>query len=322
MRYALIFLFLLFSGCTHHYYVPKKIEKDVNLYESLGSLIKEGTPQVITLRDGSVIDEKGKVIKHLTKGVTAIDATLSKRGSTLFVGEREIEFDKLIVSATKREDLVAVILADGMFVLYDLKSDTRKITYTFDSPIAFTKEAPRVLFYKNMIMIPTLTGQISLFDATTFKKIKTFQISKKELFNNIIFMKVVDDRLIIASRDNIIVIAENFLEYQFGTYRNILADDKNIYIFTIDGKIEKYDMTLKKIKETKFSYANFVSPTFYKNRIVFGENSLFAHLISIDKDFNETKVYNLNVSLASDAFFLGDRLYFYDRSVPLSEIDE
>jgi len=280
---------LLMTGCRQYFEPnPKTLSKPIYVTKSIDSSILDFNRNVATLKNGEVLP----INKKLPKGFIAIDKELAKKGNILLVaGDKQIKFNKLIVTAKKHDNLIAVLFSDNHFALYDLNQNKTITAEKFGEFLAVRKFIAQPYFYKDLLLIPSLDGKLNIFDLRNNKLIKSFVVSQKDYFNNIIYLNVKNDNLIVASRDRVIVISPNMVVNKDFNINHVLVDDKNIYIFTIEGKIIKLNFALKEVASKNFKYANIIFPMFYKNRIYFLVRGDKSFLISIDKSLKD---YTIN----------------------------
>jgi len=293
-KIILILLALFFiTGCsTRQYFEPKKneLQKPILLKKTISSPIIYFTDKVATLKDGTVLPTNEK----LPKGFIAIDQNLSKKGNILRINNKNITFKKLIVTASKKNNLVAILFNDNYFELYDLNQNKAIFSNQFGATLALRKFVAQPYFYKDLLLIPSLDGIMAVFDLKANKIIRSVVVSQKDYFNNIIYLNVKNDNLIVASRDKILVVSPGMVFEKSYNIKHILVDD-GIYVFTIEGNIIKLNFALKKLKEKEFKFANIIEPMFYKNKIYFLSRGGKSLLFSIDKDLNKYTITPLTI---------------------------
>jgi len=316
----ILFIFLL-AGCRS-YYSPKpdKLNKPILVDKTFNSEIEYITKDTATLKNGEVLPIQQK----LPKGFVAIDKELSKNGNILRVNNKNIKFDKLIVTASKRDNLIAILFNGNDFKLYDLEQNKVIASKNFGDFLALRKFIAKPYFYKKLLLIPTLNGKMVVFDLNTNRVVRSIVISQKDYFNNAIFLGVKDDNLIVASRDQIFVITPGMVTDKSYNIKHILVDNKQIYIFTIEGRIIKTNFALKELKVKEFKYANIISPVFYNNKIYFLIRGDKSFLVSIDKNLDKYNVTPLlqkvedkdcdndALDLKRDVFFSNGTYYIGD----------
>ena len=291
MKLKILFLIsiILFTGCsTRSYFEPKKnIQKKIIIKNNLNSTIINVTKNIATLKNGETIPKTTK----LPKGFIALDKELAIKGYILRVNNKNITFKKLIATAKKDNNLIAIVFGDNSFGLFDLNKNKLIYNYNFNPSLANRKFIAQPVFYKDLILIPSLNGKVGIYDKTKNKILNQITVSKKDYFNNIIYLGVKNDNLIMASRDEIKVIAPMMHYSKSYNIRHILVDDNAIFIFTNSGEVKKLNFGLKEINSINFKYAIIVSPSIYKNHIYFLSRGDKSYLIKLNKDFSNYKIY-------------------------------
>ena len=307
------------TGCsTREYYKPKKIEKEVSLNKELPSKIVFFNRKDATLENGDVIPEN----KKLPKGFVSLGNGLAKKGYILLVNNKQIKFKKLIATANKKDNLVVVLFSDNSMKLINLKTNKTLFENNFGDSLALRKFVATPIFYKDLLVIPTLNGKLAIFNLKNNQLIREIVVSKKDYFSNVIFLKVIGDTLIAASRDNIISIAPGVFSQKEYNIKHIIADNNYIYVFTIEGDIKKLNLELKEIDSKLLKFANIIAPTIVDNNIYFVEYGDGTYLIKIDKNLTNLKVYELDSPSIDDSnvFAKNEILYIKDKYIDLKSI--
>jgi len=317
----IVLVVVFFLGCSsREYFKPTKEQlktQTLTIQKQLPSKIVYFTNKQATTQNGIEIPANIK----LPKNFVGIDKDLAKYGDKLFVNGNIVTFKSLVVTAKKRKNLVAVLLGDNTFKLYDLASKKVIFSHNFGPFLAVRKFIAQPYFYKELLLIPTLNGSMGIYDIKQNKLIREVVVSKKDYFNNIIYLGVVKDNLIVASRDNIVLIAPGVDFSKSFTIKHILVDEDGIYVFDVSGMIYKLNFSLKVVKKINLAYANVVSPTIYKNNIYFVENGENNYLVKISKNLSKVSVYplecgdldELNTFAKNGILYMGDKyLYLKD----------
>ena len=298
---------ILFTGCsTRSYFEPKKnIQKEIIVKNNLNSKIINITKDIATLDNGNTIPKTTK----LPKGFIALDKDLAIKGYILRVNNKFITFKKLIATAKKDGNLIAIIFGDNSFSLFNLNQNKIIYNYNFGPSLANRKFIAQPVFYKDLILIPSLNGQVGIYDKTKNKILNKITVSKKDYFNNIIYLGVKNDNLIMASRDEIKVISPMIHYSKSYNIRHILVDNNYIYIFTLSGEVKKLNFGLKELKHINFKYAIILSPTIYNGNIYFLSRGDKSYLVKLNKNLEDYKVYPLE--------YINNQIYSDNQIEPL-----
>jgi len=321
-QYLLLIVLLFVSGCsTRKYYVPNQkvlSNNKVSLQKELPSKIKFFTRDDATLENNTVIPEN----KILPKGFVSLNKDLAKKGYILLVDNKQIKFKKLIVEASKKDNLVAILFSDNSMTLFDLNKNKAVFSEPFDALLGLRKFVAPPLFYKNLLIIPTLNGKLAIFNLKTKQLIREIVVSKQDYFSNVIFLALRGDTLIAASRDNIITITPGIFSQKEYDIRHIFASENNIYIFTLEGDIKKLNLELKEVKSVSLKFANIIAPTLVSNNIYFVEYGGGTYLVKMNKNLENLKVYELDAPDVSDSnvFTKNGVLYIKDKYIDLKSI--
>ena len=297
--FYILIVVILFGGCSSREYFtpnPKKVEKPIYFDKEMNNTIIFFTRKVATLDNYTLLPSN----KKIPKGFLALSNDLSKNGTILRVDGKNIKFDKLIVTASKKGNLLAILFGDNHFELYDLKQHKTISSLSFDRFVAIRKFIASPYFYKDLLLIPTLDGKLVIYDLKQQKMIRSIIVSDKDYFNNIIYLGVKNDNLIVASRDNLIIISPTMVINNKYNIKHILVTDDYIYLFTIEGKVIKLNFDLKVLKEKNFKYANILAPMIYDNNIYFLSRGNKSYLIKLNKSLDDYSVTPLKVKIDED----------------------
>jgi hypothetical protein len=330
MRYLLIIPFLFFAGCVPKVFEPKKVEEkklhSVLIYKNLNDYTKK-TLTFSTLKlkyvkkenfldDGIryekvFYDEKGHKLGKFKK----INNDLAVNGQKLLVisTKKTYNLPFLIFSATKKENLVAIVFENGKYGLFDTDSEKMKFVYDSDSVLSVKYLHAQPLFYKDLILYPLLTGNVAVVDAKVGKFIRYLNISQQQFNDNVIFLKIVNNQLFMATPSKLILFNPNFLIDYKADIKHVISYNGFIYIFTNDGKIIKLDSNLKEIKKVDLPFASFFAPSICKGNIYTVEKQ--KYLIKITPELNITvyKGNDFNTGSFSELKIKGCKIYNDDK---------
>jgi len=306
-KYSLLVLLILFLGCSsREYFTPTKQELLYSLpLEASTNHILDTTASVATTRKYIVLPSKRKLPPHFI----AIDDVLSKNGNVLRVNNENIKFDSLIVTAKKRGNLIAILFGDNHFELYDYHQHKTIFKDTFGDILVLRKFIAQPTFYKDLLLIGTLDGKLVVFDLKANKEIRSVVVSNKDYFNNIIYLAIKGDNLVVASRDHIIVIAPGMIFDKVYDIKHVISTDKNIFVFTISGDVIKLNFELKELARRVFKYADIIAPMVYKNALYFLSRGDESYLIQTNLNLTKDYVYPISTDL-DDIVFAHDGVFY------------
>ena len=328
MRYLLILAVLLFfSGCGVKVYEPKKTEDKKLQSHSEYKNLSEYTKNTLTfstlrlkyvkkenfLDDGIRVekvyfDKKGNSLGKFIK----INNDLAIKGNELYVISTKNKYNLpfLIFSATKKDNQVAVVFENGKYGLYDLTTKKMKFMFDSDEVLSVRYLHAKPLFYKDLILYPLLTGNVAVVDLQSGKYIRSLNISQNQFNDNVIFLKIVNNQLFMATPSRLILFNPSFLIDYSADIKHIIDYRGYIYIFTADGEIIKLDSNLKEIKKVKLPYASFFAPSICNGNIWTVERG--GYLLKITPELNVTVYTGNNFNTKSNAQLKMDGCKIYN----------
>ena len=301
MRIIYFILPFFILGCSTKEYIPKhpidkklksKSHKELYDYTKKSETFRELELKYVkkSFLDNGVrgvyvyYDEKNHKLGKFKK----INKDLAANGDKLLLVKEKkvIKMPYLIYTAVKKGDLIALVFEDNSYGIYSLK-DKKIVFFNRDEPVISAKTLnANILFYKDLILFPLLNGKVAVVDGNNFKFIRNIDLSDDFVIDNIIYMKIVKDNLFIATPKKLILFNPNFLIDYKDDIKHIIDDGKDLYIFTVDGKIIKFDSNLKKLKSVTLPFADFFAPTICKGSIY--TVTYGGYLLKISKDLNVT----------------------------------
>jgi hypothetical protein len=293
-KYLLIIAGLIFVGCSTKHFEPKKVYEKNLKESSLNKKLSDYTYKHLTFvktngffkEKKEYFDENGRSLGEFIK----MNDDLAVNGDKLLIisQKKVIKLPNLIYSATKKGNLVAVVFEDNEYGIYDLQKKDLVFKNSDDGMLEARYIHASPIFYHDLVLFPLLTGNVAVVDLTKKQFIRNLIISQKNINDNVIFLKIVNDRLFMATPHALVLFNPNFLIHYDDDIKYVLDNGNYLYIFTIDGRVVKLDMNLKKIKEIKLPYASFSLPSVCNRKIYTIEHE--DYLIEIDKNLNY-KVY-------------------------------
>ena len=326
-KLSLLFLasfIIIFSGCSNkNYFEPEKIAGEVKYDGRLPSPIIDRTIVSALLENGMFITKNdGLVKKKLPKDFRVINEDddryiiADKSGSIKVISKKDLDvlhernFKDIVASATLKDDLLAVIFANNRLYLYDINENEEYFNEKLDNVYALDSRIANPAFLNDLVIYPTLDGRLIITDITHKKIIRDLVISSEKYFNNVIFLKVIGNRLIAATNTKVMSIDPKGINiYGESEVKDIIFLEDRVYIFTKDGKIVLTTPDLKVLKERKYPFAIF-------SGVIYGE-FIYAiekggYVIAVDKDLITENYFQLPDPIEDLLFTAGDRLYYQD----------
>jgi len=323
IAYVSVSFLLLFAGCSSkQYYEPKDTvsleQKTKNLASPIINLNNDGA----SLEDNSFISKKG-IFKGLQEGYRFLNYSedtliaTDNNGSLSIkdpLTENSFQFDKNIISASKKDALLAFGSIDNSITLYDMQTQkTLFKEYLKHSSLNNVKIA-NPIFLDNIVLFPTLDGKVVIVDLNKKVIVKTINIDPKSDINNIIFLQEIDNSLIAASSKKLFTFVDGKANIKDLDILQIIIKDEFIYVATLDGQVIKYNISLQQIASQKFKFAKI-------NALAYGKY-LYAlesqdYLIEISDDFKNVKIYDFSFDEEEKIFAIENKLYFEDEYIEL-----
>jgi len=322
-KYLIVLILAFFiNGCSSkNYFEPKIVDKkeikfdgeiDLNIAYTYANIavLEDRTLLCDELEFEYKVPDKQRVISVSGGYVISVDEStnilLYNPTKTIIIPS-----PTKIVSATIDGNLLAVLSIDNTAKVIDIQ--TKQTLFINKGSEAFSIDAKMAqpLFVDSLILIPTIDGKLDVVDRDSFTLKSSLIVDSSESFANIIYLKNIDDKLIIATRNRIKSIY-NQKEFNLKLpIKMVKIIDNNIYIFGRDGKIQIYDLTLVNQKQQKFKFARFATAIQSANSIKLYERGGF--LIDISKDLQSYKIYKLEDELEDKLFVINKRIYIGNR---------
>ena len=325
------FFLLIFAGCSSKsLYEPKEVAGYVSFDGNLPAPIADVTRSGATLQNGQVISKKtGLMNVFIPQKDRFLNVT--QKGGVIYtspLGKLSIKdkndkvifshnFSKMIASASLKNNLLAIVFSDNSLMAYDIKDKRIKFVKKLDDVYALDARIVAPYFLGKLIVFPSLDGRLVIVDSVRFKVIRDIVVSSKPYFNNVIFMDVLDNRLVAATQNRVISIDPKSVSFMNVGVKDIVFLGRRIFIFTKDGRVILTNSNLKRLKERKFQFANFSTAIYGQFIYVIEKN---GYLIATDKDLITTNVYKLPSAIENLMFTTSDTLYYDNKYFKLNKL--
>ncbi|MDD3323726.1 MAG: PQQ-binding-like beta-propeller repeat protein [Sulfurospirillaceae bacterium] len=316
---AFLALLVLYGcGTKRQYFEPEQIAGKVSFDGSLPSSIVDVARDGATLGNGQIVTKKGLLDIKFPKGFIyfADDSQryvagtrcgelmiVNKSGDKVF----ETKFDSAIASVALKDNLLAVVLGANRLVVVDLKDGNIAMDLKQDPTYALDSRIASPYFLSSLIVFPTLDGKLVIVDKDTKKTIRDVVITSDKFFANVVFLNVLGDRLVAATKSKVVSINPKSMNYLDSDVKDVVVLENRIFIFTKDGRVLLTDSDLKVLKERKFKFANFAG-AIHGDYIYMIERG--GYLIATDLDLVSVNVYKLPGKIENFLFSSEDTLYY------------
>ena len=312
-KYFLIssLIILLFSACsTKKVFEPKNTTNDWEKYKPLEGNIIDTSLNVALLDNSKVLTTSGVVNVHIGEAYRVISKSESWIISATVGGKlslksldkkKEIIFElkKTIASASVQGDTLAVLFADNEIALYTISTKKVFLKEQGSEALAVNARIENPYFVDDLVFFPTLDGKVVIVNAKLKKKLRTVIVSAEDNFNNIIYFDMLDNKIIAATGYGILSLASKEIRGKY-EIRNVVHDEKNIYIATKQGEVISLTSNLQLNGKLKFPFAHFLGMISYKNKLYLLEKE--GYMIVVDKDMKKFTIHE--VSIDDDGYVL------------------
>ena len=333
MRYAkivlsLLALLLVVSGCgtKRQYFEPESLAGKVSYDGSLPGSIVDAVRDGATLSNGQVITQKGLSSIVLPEGFVYLGEdqgryiAASKCGALQIIdANKKVLFTKdcsvSVASAALKNNILALVLGSNELVLIDINDGKDLMHLKQDNVYVLDSRIAAPYFLGDLIVFPTLDGKLVIVDAQSKKPIRDVVVSNDKFFGNIIYLQVLNDRLVAATKSKVVSISPKSISFLEREVKDVIVLQNRIFVFTKDGRVILTDADLVVLKERKFPFAIFAG-TIYGDFIYMIEKG--GYIIATDVDLVSTNVYKLPDEIESHVFTTGDELYYKDHFFKLN----
>lgn len=279
---------------------------------ALESPVKSFNRKGATLANQKVITDSGISDIQLKEGfnfLNKVENTIisADNDGKLRIVDIEIVLNKVIVAASIKDTLVAIVFADNSIALYDMAKKQIVFKEYYKESLVNDIRIENPIFMKDIILFPTLDGKVIVVSIDAPKVLRTILVDSSTKFNNISYFDIVDNALVAASANQIISLTNDVITKEF-EIRDIIRKDKFIYLATLDGQILKLDPSLNILAKTKFKYAKVYSLGVKGDYIYALESQ--GYIIRLDNDLQNESIYSLSFNNEAKSVTLGDKIYF------------
>ncbi|BCD67827.1 PQQ-binding-like beta-propeller repeat protein [Nitratiruptor sp. YY09-18] len=328
---------LLFLGCSNkRYFEPQEVAGYVDFDGTLPAKIVDVLRDGATLDNGQFISRDGLedykfpqnfIFLHKSGGYYI---ATSKCGELQVVDtkSKKLVFDKKFdmktpVAASIKGNYLALVMSDNTLMLYDLSS--QKVVYSSKQKpaIAVDTKVANPFFLDSLVIFPTLDGKLVVVDPRSAKEVRNIVVGSAEHFNNIIFLNVIDEKLIAATPNRIVSINPSFMNSLDVDLSDVLYVKERVYLLTKDGRIILTDPELNPLKQRKFPFAHFTGAIYGEYIYVIEKG---GYLLALDKDLRASNIFSfastfgIGQEIDEYIFTSKDKVFYADKFFKLNKL--
>ncbi len=309
---------VLFSACsTKEVYEPLYVDEDWSKYENADATIVDKSLNIaqldnskVLVRDGVLditVPESHRVISHSDGWVASasIDGELALTSQNDNTQIEKFELKKSIAGVSVEGDLVAVLFADNEIAIYSISSKAPLFKEQGGKSLAVDSRIVNPYFMNDLVLFSTLDGKVVIVNTKLKKKLRTVIVSSEDNFNNIIYLNMIDSKIIAATSYKILSLASKEVRVKY-EIRNVVNDEKDMYITTKQGEVISLTPDLQVNAKIKFPFAHFLGMISHGDKLYILEKE--GYMIVLDKDMYNYSVHEVDIE---DGFiFIADKLFY------------
>lgn len=313
------FLFV-FSGCsTKEVYTPKQVAGDWDKETSLQDTIVDRAYSAAKLDNDKVLTKQGVVPVTIDEdkrilGVsdgwvlsTSIDGNVTMQSLQDADITKTFALKHTVAAASVSGNILAVLFADNNMALYDLT--TQQLLLKEQGGKVSTTDMRIVDPYSvgDLVIFATLDGKIVIINKKTKKRLRTVIVSSEDNFNNVIYMNMIDNKIVAATAYKILALSQKEKRVKYDI-RCVSDDGKMIYIATKAGRVYALTPDLQVVNKLKLPFAHILGIIPEDDKLYLLEKE--GYVIEVDKKTFAYKVYESDFD---DGFaFVGNKVFYVD----------
>jgi len=329
IRVILVSVTMLFvlAGCgtKRHYFEPEAVAGKVRYETSLPAQIIDVAKHGATLENGQIITQAGLRDIKIPQNTVFLGAyegryiVTSECGNLFIINQDGIvsyerKFDQGIASASLQGNFLALVDRTNQLLMVDMSRDSIIYQNRQDAVYALDARVSAPYFLNTLVIFPTLDGKVVIVDKDSARTIRDVVVSSEQFFNNVIFLDVIADRMVVATSKRVISINPNTTVFLDAEVKDVIVLEDRVYVFTKDGRVILTDTDLNILKERKFPFAVFAG-VIYGEYIYMIERN--GYLIATDADLRTVNVFELPNEIDTMVYTTQSQLYVGNQSFKL-----
>jgi hypothetical protein len=309
---------VFFTACSSkRVYEPKDVLDDWPKQGSINDSVIDVTSNVALLENRKVLAKNKTIDVEIKDGYRLLSSsdgwilssTIDGKLNLQFIGNSSMdvhfELKKTIASASVKDDTLAVLFADNEMALYSISSKELLLKEQGGNTLAVDSRIVSPYFMNDLVLFSTLDGKVVIINSTLKKKLRTVIVSSEDNFNNVIYLNIVDNRIIAATRHKILSLSTKEIREKY-EIRNIAYNDKTIFITTKQGELVSLTPDLQLNAKLKFPFAHFVGLIVKGDKVYALEKA--GYMIEAPTDLSSFGVYE--VDMEEGFVFVSDEVFF------------
>ena len=327
---TLTLVVLFFSGCSSKkYFEPEQTFSASHASTSYDGTIIDLSRDGATLKNGQYISKAGINTINLGEGYRFISESDTyvlagnKEGILKVIDKktkeavRAVSLKVPVVSASIRNGVIAYVLNNNSFGIYQIENNTKVVESRSESTFAIDTRAASPIFIDDLIVMPMLDGKLVIVSIADSENAKVVYISNEKAFNNIIYLSRKGNTMIAATPKKLLTLGNAGQREYKENISEVAYDNGVVYLFTKEGKIIALDSELEKVGESKYKFAHYSAGTAKNGKVYALEQG--GSLIVTDSALKKYKIYELG-ELEEPAYIAGTKLYKDGDIIELSKL--
>jgi WD40 repeat protein len=327
---ALVVTALIFSGCSSkQYFEPEQTFSADAAASSYGGTIVDQSRDGATLKSGRYIGKSGiskinlgQNYRFLSESNTyvlagSVDGKLkiiNKKSGNIV---RTVSMEVPVVAAGIKNGLVAYILNDNTFGIYNVSNDKKLIENRSEKTFAIDTRAASPMFIDSLAVIPMLDGKIVVISKDDTENATVIYLSSNEAFNNVIYLNRTGNTMVAATSTKLMTIGDAGQQELRANISDVAISNGQIYIFTKEGEVIKLDSALSPVARKKFKYVHFSAATAVGGRIYGLDQG--GSLIVLNSNLTKYKIYDVGKT-DTPVFIMGPKMYKDGKIIHLTKL--
>jgi len=321
---------ILFSGCSSKkYFEPDNTFSASYASKSYGGSMVDLSRDGGTMSNGHYIGKAGVNAIALGEGYRFLNESntyvlaANAEGLLKVIDKnskeavRAIALHVPVVSATIQNGMIAYILNNNTFGIYQMKDNRKVVESRSERTFAIDTRAASPMFIENLVVMPMLDGKLIIVNASDPENAKVVYISSESVFNNVIYLSRMGNTMVAATPKRLITLGGAGKQEYKANISEVTIDNGRIYLFTKEGKIVALSSSLDVLGTSNFKFAHYATGTAFDGRVYALDQE--GSLIVLNSDLTKSKVYDLG-AVDEPAFITGTKLYKDGDVIELSKL--